>query len=69
MSTEPNEDTQLQEPESLEGVAAVPGAASADLPPSEVTEEIHSSGNASITEDNKEAISIEEQKILSENEE
>lgn len=59
----------MQESESLEGVAAVPSAASADLPPSEVIGEIRSGGNASITEDNKEAISIEEQKILSENEE
>ncbi|GAB5591612.1 hypothetical protein Unana1_06512 [Umbelopsis nana] len=68
MSMEPNEDTPMPESVSLESASGAPHAASTQSPTAEVLAASHSSGTPLETENNNQAISLEEQRMLNENE-
>lgn len=59
----------MPESVSLESASGAPHAASTQSPTAEVLAASHSSGTPLETEDNNQAISLEEQRMLNENEE
>jgi hypothetical protein len=69
MSTEPSEESQLQESASLDSSAATPSNPAIDLPPSELNGASCSNKYDSIKPSINQSMPPEEQRILDENEE